>query len=45
MYISSLPWSLHALVMLPLLQGWTVGLDAITVCIVDGVFRLILEAW
>ena len=41
----SLPWALHALVMLPLLQGWTVGIDAVTVCIVDGIFRLILESW
>ena len=41
----SLPWSLHALVMLPLLQGWTVGMDAVTVCIIDGVFRLVLESW
>lgn len=41
----SLPWALHALVMLPLLQGWTVGMDAVTVCIVDGIFRLVLESW
>jgi len=31
--------------MLPVLRGWTVGMDAVTVCIVDGVFRLLLESW
>lgn len=43
--LKSLPWALHALVMLPLIQGWNVGSEAITVCIVDGVFRLFLEGW
>ena len=31
--------------MLPLLQGWTVGLDAVTVCIIDGFLRVVLESW
>ena len=43
--MDSLPWALHALVMLPLIQGWNVGSEAITVCIVDGIFRLFLEGW
>ena len=43
--MGSLPWALHALVMLPLIQGWNVGSEAITVCIVDGIFRLFLEGW
>ena len=45
LWMDSLPWALHALVMLPLIQGWNVGSEAITVCIVDGVFRLFLEGW
>lgn len=31
--------------MLPLIQGWNVGSEAITVCVIDGVFRLFLEGW
>ena len=40
-----MPWALHALVMLPLIQGWNVGSEAITVCVIDGIFRLFLEGW
>ncbi len=31
--------------MLPLMQGWKVGLDAVNICIVDGVFRLKHDFW
>ena len=31
--------------MLPLIQGWNVGSEAITVCVIDGIFRLFLEGW
>ncbi len=41
----SLPWALHALVMLPMLQGWSVGVDTVSVCIMDGLFRAFLETW
>ena len=40
-----MPWALHALVMLPLIQAWNVGSEAITVCLIDGIFRLFLEGW
>ena len=31
--------------MLPLIQAWNVGSEAITVCVIDGIFRLFLEGW
>ena len=40
-----MPWALHALVMLPLIQARNVGSEAITVCVIDGIFRLFLEGW
>ena len=31
--------------MLPMIEASMVGMEAIKVCIVDGLYRLLLEAW
>ena len=44
-YHFSLPWALHTLVLLPILQGWTVDVESSNICVFDGIFRLFLESW